>query len=63
VTAVTERQRQMERMVDSLFYRIAEAAGREADEVREDSRRGRTLTTAEAIGYGLIHARAATRDD
>jgi len=63
VTAVTERQRQTERMVDSLYYRIAEATGREADEIREDSRRGRTLSTAEAIGYGLIHSRAATRDD
>jgi ATP-dependent Clp protease protease subunit len=63
VTAVTERQRQSERMVDSLYYRIAEATGREADEVREDSRRGRTLSTAEAIGYGLIHSRAGSRDE
>ena len=63
VTVVTERQRQTERMVDSLYYRIAEATGREADEVREDSRRGRTLSTAEAIGYGLIHFRAGTRDE
>jgi ATP-dependent Clp protease protease subunit len=62
VTAVTERQRQTERMVDSLYYRIAEVTGREADDVREDSRRGRTLTTAEAIGYGLIHSRAGSRD-
>jgi ATP-dependent Clp protease, protease subunit len=63
VTAVTERQRQTERMVDSLYYRIAEATGREADEVREDSRHGRTLTTAEAIGYGLIHSREPSRDE
>jgi ATP-dependent Clp protease protease subunit len=63
VTAVTERQRQAERMVDSLYYRIAEATGREADEVREDARRGRTLTTAEAIGYGLIHFRAGARGE
>ena len=63
VTAVTERQRQAERMLDSLYYRIAEATGREADEVREDARRGRTLTTAEAIGYGLIHDRATSRGE
>lgn len=63
VTAVTERQRQTERMVDSLYYRIAEATGREADEVREDARRGRTLSTAEAIGYGLIHSRAPSRGE
>src|ERR1700733_11176632 len=63
VTAVTERQRQAERMLDSLYYRIAEATGREADEVRGGARRGRTLTTAEAIGYGLIHARVSSRDE
>jgi ATP-dependent protease ClpP protease subunit len=63
VTAVTERQRQAERMLDSLYYRIAEATGREADEIREDARRGRTLTTAEAIGYGLIHGRVSSRDE
>ncbi len=59
VTAVTEREQQVRRMVDSLFYRLAEATGREADDIREDARRGRTLTSAEAIGYGLIHERAA----
>jgi ATP-dependent Clp protease, protease subunit len=58
VMAVTERQQQAERMLDSLYYRIAEACGRDADQVREDARRARTLTVAEAIGYGLIHDRA-----
>lgn len=61
--AVTQRQRQAERMLDSLYYRIAEATGRDAADVREDARRGRTLTSAEAIGYGLIHDRAGKRDD
>ncbi len=59
VTAVTAREQQVQRMVDSLFYRLAEATGRPADEIREDARRSRTLTTAEAIGYGLITERAA----
>jgi ATP-dependent Clp protease, protease subunit len=58
VTAVTAREQQARRMVDSLFYRIAEATGRPAEEIREDARRSRTLTTAEAIGYGLITERA-----
>ncbi|HEX4092680.1 MAG TPA: ATP-dependent Clp protease proteolytic subunit [Trebonia sp.] len=62
VTAVTERQRQAERMLDSLYYRIAEATGREVDEIRDDARRNRTLTTAEAIGYGLIHGRVSSSD-
>jgi ATP-dependent Clp protease, protease subunit len=61
VTAVTERQRQADRMLDTLYYRIAEATGREADEIRADAGRGRTLTTAEAIGYGLIHDRVGSQ--
>jgi ATP-dependent protease ClpP protease subunit len=30
--------------------------GREVDQIRDDARRGRSLTTAQAIGYGLIQA-------
>jgi ATP-dependent Clp protease protease subunit len=61
VTAVTAHEQQAKRMVDSLFYRIAEATGRDAEDVREDARRGRVFTVAEAIGYGLIHDRAVKR--
>ena len=61
VTAVTAREQQARRMVDSLFYRIAEATGRPADDIREDARRNRTLTAAEALGYGLIQERATKR--
>jgi ATP-dependent Clp protease protease subunit len=61
VTAVTAREQQARRMVDALFYRIAEATGHDAEDVREDARRGRTFTTAEAIGYGLIQERATKR--
>jgi len=61
VTAVSSYEQQVSRMIDSLFYRIAEATGRGAEEVREDARRGRVLTVAEAIGYGLIHDRATRR--
>ncbi|HEY6785871.1 MAG TPA: ATP-dependent Clp protease proteolytic subunit [Trebonia sp.] len=60
-TTVTERQRQAERMLDSLYYRIAEATGRDSGDVREDFRRARTLTAAEAMGYGLIHDRLGQR--
>jgi ATP-dependent protease ClpP protease subunit len=48
-------------MTDSLYYRIAEATGQDAESVREDARRGRVFTVAEAIGYGLIHDRVARR--
>ena len=61
VTAVTAHEQQANRMTDSLFYRIAEATGRDAEDIRADARRGRVLTVAEAIGYGLIHDRAAKR--
>jgi ATP-dependent Clp protease protease subunit len=60
-TAVSAHEEQAQRMVDSLFYRLAEATGRDAEDVREDARRGRVLTVAEAIGYGLIHDRAVKR--
>jgi ATP-dependent Clp protease protease subunit len=62
-TLVTERQRQADRMLDSLYYRIADATGRDAGEVREDFRRSRALTAAEAIGYGLIQERVGRRAD
>ena len=56
VTAVTSRQEQMTRMLDTLYYRLAEVTDREADEIREDARRRRSMTVAQAIGYGLIQA-------
>jgi ATP-dependent Clp protease protease subunit len=60
-TVVSAHEEQAQRMVDSLFYRLAEATGHDAEDVREDARRGRVLTVAEAIGYGLIHDRAVKR--
>ena len=57
VTAVAEREQQIRRMTDSLFHRLAEVTGRDAGEIRDDARRTRTLTVAEALGYGLIHER------
>jgi ATP-dependent protease ClpP protease subunit len=44
-------------MLDSLWYRIAEVTGHDASEIREAAHDGRTLTAAEAIGYGLLTAR------
>jgi ATP-dependent Clp protease protease subunit len=56
VTAVTVHEQQVTRMVDTLYFKLAEVTGREVDQIREDARRGRSLTTAQAIGYGLIQA-------
>jgi ATP-dependent Clp protease, protease subunit len=60
VTAVTARQQQVTRMLDTLYYRLAEVTGREPDEIREDARRRRSLTAAQAIGYGLIQSQERT---
>jgi ATP-dependent Clp protease, protease subunit len=60
-TAVSAHEQQASRMVDSLFYRLAEATGRDAEGIREDARHVRVLTVAEAIGYGLVHDRAVRR--
>jgi ATP-dependent Clp protease, protease subunit len=59
-TAVTARQQQVTRMLDTLYYRLAEVTGRETDEIRKDARRRRSLTTAQALGYGLIQAQEKT---
>ena len=60
-SAVAAHEQQARRMTDSLFYRIAEATGQDAEAVRDDAKHGRVLTVAEAIGYGLIHDRATRR--
>jgi ATP-dependent Clp protease protease subunit len=54
VTAVTAREQQITRMLDTLYYKLAEVTEREVDQIRDDARLGRHLTTAQAIGYGLI---------
>jgi ATP-dependent Clp protease, protease subunit len=54
VTSITAREQHVIRMLDTLYFRLAEVTGREVDQIRDDARRGRSLTTAQAIGYGLI---------
>jgi ATP-dependent Clp protease, protease subunit len=56
VTAISAREQQVTRMLDTLYYRLAEVTGREVDQIRDDARRGRHMTTAQAIGYGLIQS-------
>ncbi len=60
-SAVSAREQQVCRMLDTLYFRLAEVTGREVDQIREDARRGRCLTTAQAIGYGLIQGQETTR--
>jgi ATP-dependent Clp protease protease subunit len=56
VTAISAREQQVTRMLDTLYYRLAEVTGREVDQIRDDARRGRHMTAAQAIGYGLIQS-------
>jgi ATP-dependent Clp protease, protease subunit len=58
-TAVAAHEEQVAAMLDALYMRLADATGREVDEIRQDARRGRCLTADEAISYGLVQARAS----
>jgi ATP-dependent protease ClpP protease subunit len=62
VTAITAQEQQLTRMVDTLYYRLAEVTGHQVDQIRDDARRGRSLTTAQAIGYGLIQVQETGLD-
>jgi ATP-dependent Clp protease, protease subunit len=54
-SALSSHEEQVRGMLDQLYLRLADATGREVDEIRRDARRGRHLTAADAVGYGLIH--------
>jgi ATP-dependent Clp protease protease subunit len=54
VTVVAAREEQTRTMVDGLYEQLAGASGHEVDEIRADFRAYRTLTAAEALGYGLV---------
>lgn len=55
---LASHEEQVRGMLDALYLRLAEATGREVDEIRADARQGRHLTAAEAAGYGLVQAQA-----
>jgi ATP-dependent Clp protease, protease subunit len=61
-TSLSSQEEQVRVMLDQLYLRLAEATGREVDEIRADARRGRYLTADQAIGYGLIHGPVARRE-
>src|SRR5271155_1600807 len=48
VTVISAREQQVTRMLDTLYFKLADVTGREVDEIREDARSGRSLTTAQA---------------
>ena len=53
-TALSAREQQFQRMLDTIYFKLAEVTGRSAEDIREDARQGRVFTAAQAIGYGLI---------
>ena len=53
-TALSAREQQFQRMLDTIYFKLAEVSGRSAEEIREDARQGRVFTAAQAIGYGLL---------
>jgi ATP-dependent Clp protease, protease subunit len=59
--ALAAHEAQVAVMLDALYLRLASVTGREVDEIREDTRRGRHLTAAEAVDYGLIQGQAVRR--
>jgi ATP-dependent Clp protease protease subunit len=59
--ALAAREEQLTHMLDSLYFRLADVTGREVDDIRDDARRGRSLTVSEASDYGLIQEQAAPR--
>jgi ATP-dependent Clp protease protease subunit len=60
-TDVAVREEERRRLVDAFYIRLAEATGREVDEIREDARQDRLLTADEAVAYGLVQNVAAGR--
>ncbi|NUT38692.1 MAG: hypothetical protein HOV86_01795 [Thermoactinospora sp.] len=51
---VLDQQEQNRRMLDTIYWRLSDLTGKEVDEIRHDSVRGRHLNVEEAIAYGLL---------
>src|SRR5262249_62255518 len=57
-TSLASEEEQVRVMMDALYLRLAEATGREVDEIRADARRRRSFTPDDPIRYGLGQGRA-----
>jgi len=62
-TALSAREQQFQRMLDTIYFKLAEVTGRPAEQIREDARQGRVLTAAQAVGYGLIQRQESQRQE
>jgi len=61
VTAVAVHEEQVRAMLAELYGRLAEVTGHELDEIRDDARQGRLLTTEQGISDRLIEGFAEAR--
>jgi ATP-dependent Clp protease protease subunit len=55
---VSGQEEQIRTMLDALYERLADATGREIDDIRADARAARFLTVEQAVEYGLIEGQA-----
>jgi ATP-dependent Clp protease protease subunit len=62
-TELTTHEERLASMVDALHQRLAAVTGRAPGEIREDARRGRFLTAAQAVSYGLVQAIAKSSSE
>jgi ATP-dependent Clp protease, protease subunit len=60
-TMLSTREQHMQRMLDTIYFKLAEVTGRPAEQIREDARQGRVLTAGQAVGYGLIQRQETPR--
>jgi ATP-dependent Clp protease protease subunit len=60
-TELSAQEEQLRMMLGTLYGRLAEVTGQEPDAIRADARRGRLLSTEEAISYGLVQHLAGSR--
>jgi ATP-dependent Clp protease protease subunit len=58
---IASQNREQQDLLWQLYARLARATGRPAEEIAEDTRRGRYLDAEEALAYGLIDEITPTR--
>jgi len=58
---IAAQSRQQQELLWKLYGRLARRTGRPAEEIAEDTRRGRYLDAREALDYGLIDEITAAR--
>jgi ATP-dependent Clp protease, protease subunit len=58
---IAAHEQQFRTMLDALFFRLADVTGREVDDIRDDARQCRHLTSEQAVSCGLVQGLAEPR--